>query len=90
MKNSNSDDNDNQLFKNNNPEVEPIDPRKPIIQNLTHKRSLKSRRNLKLLKAMNEVNENPDTALNKIDEENNASKNSTASAEQNIVLNLLK
>lgn len=43
-----------------------------------------------MLKAMNEVSENPDHSTGKGEEEKNASKNSTASAEQNVVLNLLK
>ena len=45
---------------------------------------------MKLLKAMKEVANNPDPVINKTEEEKNGSKNSTASADQNVVVNILK
>ena len=72
-------------------EILPIDPRKAKFENEGHKKSLKSRRNLKLLKAMNDVQDDTDPGLNKTEEEKRSgSKNSTASVEQNVVLSLMK
>jgi hypothetical protein len=54
-------------------------------------KSLKSRRNMKLIRAMNEYNDSPDAILNKTEEEKRTgTKGSSGSNDQNLFLNLNK
>lgn len=62
----------------------------PSLLTQTTNKSLKTRRNLKLLKAMKDIVDNPEHILDKTEEEKKTSKNSTASADQNYVSNIMK
>lgn len=59
-----------------------------LMDELKPKKSLKTRRNQKLIKAMNEVAEDPDVTPKT--EEEKGTKGSTASIDQNVVYNLMK
>jgi hypothetical protein len=59
-----------------------------LMEELKPKKSLKTRRNQKLIKAMNDISEDPDVTPKT--EEEKGTKGSTASIEQNVVYNLMK
>lgn len=79
---------DNALKKKNDNNV-PTSDNQRMIEELKPKKSLKSRRNQRLIKALNEFVEGPEITP-KTEEEQKNSKGSTTSLENNVVYNLMK